>query len=411
MEEESKVLVVDDRAEARSLIAGELAEAGFAVIEASGGVEGWARFQREAPDLVVSDLRMPRGDGIELLHRIRSVSNVPVILLSGQADVPTAVAAIKGGAHEFLSFPEDLGRLVELVQELVFEAERARRAPRLDQLVAGRSDRMRRVRERIAGLAPLRVPVLVSGEQGSGRDCVVRAFQALCEPPDTPLVVIQADSPAAARPQTAVRAVYLDEVGRLDGEAQARWYARLRELEASSGARTTRVYASTSEDLGAAAHQGSFHPGLARCLLRFVVALPPLRERLEDLGPLIAVLLPRIGARVGRGDARVLPSALARLKRHPWAGNVRELAETVERLIAFSPRGDITRAQVDEVLRASPESVSSLRDRRQRRQREELVSLLEECGGNLAEVARRIGMSRGAVIYRAKKHGLLPRSP
>src|SRR3990172_221904 len=104
---EAKVLLVDDRA-----------EAGLAVVEARDGVEAWNRFRAEAPDLVVSDLRMPRADGIELLRRIRGISSVPVILLTGYADVATAVEGIKGGAQEFFTFPDDLERMIARVREL-----------------------------------------------------------------------------------------------------------------------------------------------------------------------------------------------------------------------------------------------------------------------------------------------------
>jgi two-component system response regulator HydG len=283
------------------------------------------------------------------------------------------------------------------------------RASNLDEIVVGRSASMRRVRDRIAGLAPLRVPVLVVGESGSGRDQIVKAFHDLSAERRAKLVRIRGDSGAESNTPPSTRAIYLDEIAGLAPETQIRWLERLREVEAGAGAHSARLYASTSEDLASRARDGSFHPELAQRLLRFRVELPPLRDRLEDIRPLVDVLVPQIGARLGRRRVRVLPSAIARFKQHTWTGNVRELAEVLERLIAFSADGAIGRAQVEEVLASSPESVSSLRDRRRRKQRDELVALLEACGGNLAEVARRLDMSRGAIVYRARQHGLLPR--
>jgi two-component system NtrC family response regulator len=112
---------------------------------------------------------------------------------------------------------------------------------------------------------------------------------------------------------------------------------------------------------------------------------------------------------MGRERVRFDRSAVALLRSLAWPGNVRELAQVVEKLVAFSPGGDVTRERVREVLGESPDSVASLRQQQKKKQREELIALLESCGGNLAEVARRLEISRGAVIYRAQKHGLLPR--
>jgi DNA-binding NtrC family response regulator len=169
------------------------------------------------------------------------------------------------------------------------------------------------------------------------------------------------------------------------------------------------VLACASEDLAERARDGAFHSGLAETLARFAILLPPLRERLEDVAQLAPLLAARIGAAMGRPGVQLERGALALLREQQWPGNVRELAGVLERLVAFSARGAITRERVREVLGESPDSVDSLRLRREAQQREELVGLLAVCRGNLAEVARRQKLSRGAVVYRAQKHGLLPK--
>ena len=199
---EAKVLLVDDRAEARALVAGDLSQAGLAVVEARDGIEAWNRFRAEAPDLVVSDLRMPRADGIELLRRIRGISSVPVILLTAYADVATAVEVMKGGAQEFFTFPEDLERMIARARELALASASRPEDERLAQLIAGRSVAMRRVRERIRALAGLRVPVLVRGEPGSGRDQVARAIHLCGGSGDAPLLTLRA---GGAGPRRASR--------------------------------------------------------------------------------------------------------------------------------------------------------------------------------------------------------------
>jgi DNA-binding NtrC family response regulator len=403
----SKVLLVDDRAEARALVAGDLAQAGLAVVEARDGVEAWSRFRAESPDLVVSDLRMPRADGIELLRRIRGISSVPVILLTAYADVATAVAGIKEGAQEFFTFPDDLERMIERACELAGASATRSDDERLAQLVAGRSPALRRVRARIVALAGLRVPVLVRGEPGSGRDQVARAIHGLGASPDAPLVSVRAGSATPAPRVPAGGAWLLDEIARFSPAEQAHWLERLRAADADAS--SPRVLATASEDLAERAAANAFHAGLADRLQRFTILLPPLRERLEDVAQLAPLIAGRIGAAMGRPGVQLDRGALALLRAQQWPGNVRELAGVLERLVAFSPGGTITRERVREVLGESPDSVDSLRLRREAQQREELVALLTACRGNLAEVGRRLGLSRGAVIYRAQKHGLLPK--
>jgi two-component system response regulator AtoC len=407
MTAEPQVLVVDDRSEARALIASDLAEAGFRVVLAEDGLAGWRSFRRAEPDLVVTDLRMPGADGIDLLGRIRSVSSVPVIILTAYGDVPTAVAAMKGGAQEFLDFPDDLERLVERARELT--RRQTPDATALEALVAGRSLSMRRVRERIHALAPLPLPVLVCGEPGSGRDRVVEALHAASRHAGAPLVKLAAAPGAQPRLPAEGAVFYLDEVARLGPSEQSHWRALAASPERAASQKVLRILASTSDDLAAQARDGRFDACLADALLRFTIQLPALRERADDVPILVRQLASRIGPGMGRESVRFERSALALLKAQRWPGNVRELASVVEKLVAFSAQGSITRESVVAVLSESPDSVSLLRSRKLQAQREELVALLEQCGGNFAEVARRLGISRGAVIYRAQKHGLVPR--
>jgi DNA-binding NtrC family response regulator len=321
--------------------------------------------------------------------------------------VATAVEGIKGGAQEFFRFPDELERMIARARELACASASQPEQDRLAELVAGRSPAMRRVRERIRALAGLHVPVLVRGEPGTGRDQVVRAIHALGGRDDAPLLAVRAGTAAPAPRLAAGGAWFLDEVGRFSASEQAHWFERLRAGDGAPG--SARVYACASEDLAERAGAGAFHAGLAEKLQRFAILLPPLRERIEDVAQLAPLLAARIGAAMGRPGVQLDRGALALLREQQWPGNVRELAGVLERLVAFSARGAITRERAREVLGESPGGVDSLRLRREAQQREELVALLEACRGNLAEVARRQNLSRGAVIYRAQKHGLLPK--
>lgn len=400
------VLVVRDRSGSRRWVSRELGSAGFRVVEADSDQDGWVSFRHVEPDLVVADVRQPGARNLELLQRIRDVSNVPVILCAKGGDVASAVAAIKAGAQEFLTPPEDRARLRESAMALTRGGSWEGGLEGTSAII-GAGAAADRLRDRVSALAPLRIPVLVSGEPGVGHDHVVRCLHALDTSAQSDLVVVSSGSPIARRAPPAGVTCYLDEVGRFSLSEQAHWFESLCRVEGSGAG--FRLVASTTEDIAAFVRREAFHRGLAEKLLRFEVRIAPLRERREDIAPLAVHLAGKIGDAMGRERVRIESEALALLRAASWPGNVRELAETVEKLVAYSPGGVITRERVREVFGDAPDDVASLRRRRSEEQREELLALLEACGGNLAEVARRLKISRGAVIYRARKHGLLAR--
>jgi DNA-binding NtrC family response regulator len=270
--------------------------------------------------------------------------------------------------------------------------------------IVGRSAVMQRVRERVAALARLSVPVLVRGEEGSGRSHVVATLRALRGEAGAQAWTLRAGDRRLLAPIDARRSIALEEVSELSPVEQARWRDVL-----LGAARVPHVslYASSSEDLAELARRGAFDTALADALSRFAITLPPLRERREDLPELTAALARRACARLGREPVALGRSALRLLGAQSWPGNVRELSAAIERLVAFASGPRIERGHVEALFEESPRSVGATRRARTRRQREELLRLIDETGGNLAEVARRLEMSRGGVIYRAQKFGLM----
>jgi DNA-binding NtrC family response regulator len=289
-------------------------------------------------------------------------------------------------------------------------SRRSAQAPDPAEAIAGRSPAAHTLRERVRALARLDVPVLIRGESGSGRSHLARALYAAGPPDRHGLVSVRcADADAAARVPPARGVVVLDEVSALEPPAQARWNELLRRSEDGVDGAPRRILASSARDLQSLARQGRFDAGLARRLSRFTLELPPLRSRRQDIPDLARALADRAASRMGRPPATFTREALRLLSAQSWPGNLRELDGLVERLVAFSGDGRITRALVAALLAEAPAGVASSRRSASRRQREELAALIEETGGNLAEVARRLDMSRGGVIYRAQKFGLLPK--
>jgi len=295
------VLVVDDQQRARDLLGAELSDAGFTVITAADGEEGWQTFCETGAGVVVTDMSMPRCDGIELLRRIRSRSDVPVIVFSGHGSIESAAAAFKAGADEFVnSLDIEIDDLVGLVRD----AAQARHAPpsgvELERRLVGDSDAIARVRWQLNGLAPLFTPVLVSGEPGTGRSTAIRAMHELGATSRGRLHQFDASSfvPAEFPQSGTVEGIHLADVEHLSADAQNYWKNRLARDARSGLPSPLRIFASTSAKLPALIEAGAFDPRLGQALLRFEVEMPSLRNRAADVPQISEALLQK------RWDAR-----------------------------------------------------------------------------------------------------------
>jgi DNA-binding NtrC family response regulator len=403
------ILVVDDQESSRQLLAGELEGAGYAVVEAEDGVEGWARFCSNQPDLVITDLSMPRCDGHDLLCRIRDRSSVPVIMMSANASLEQAVRALKAGASDFVSSERtDLTDLIGRAGKVFDERPAEREEGELEQRLAGSSDSIVRVRARISGLAPLAHPVLVLGEAGTGRHTVVRALHELGSTAEGALVRVDCSSWDSARGLPRASAVHLDEVDRLNVGAQAFWadVALGRGRVASQA--VPRILASTSSCLDALGDAG-FHPGLLAVLTRFPIELAPLRDRPDDIVQVADVLVRRLAGSMGR-TARLSVSSRALLVGRRWPGNLKQLERLLERAIAFCPSGALEPSLLVELLDEFEDELGSLRRRRIQGEREALLDALRASGGNVTRASEILGRSRGAVYRLMEKHAV-SRSP
>jgi DNA-binding NtrC family response regulator len=403
--------VVDDQKEVRDLLTAELSELGLEVHEAADGVHGWDGFCEHRPDLVISDFSMPRANGIELLRRIRGESRTPVLILSACGDIRTAVTAVQAGAHDFLTFPDDVDRLIRRVKTLLgSEAGGLSLGAELEERIIGHSPAMQKVRSHVAGLGPLgNLPVVVCGESGVGRSHIVDALHALS--PHAGQELIRVDC-GGGRPLARLDAgrgapIYFDDLSSLSPEDQSFVASLVEAQSVDIGRSVPRFYASVVDDSRRGPGLERLVPALRATFARFPVHIVPLRDRPGDVTQLVAYFCRQIGARLGRPDVRVSGAGIARLKQYSWPGNLRELSELMERLIAFTPKRMISRRQIGDALGQESSTVANARIQRDRERRQELEMLLDETGGNLAEVARRLDLSRGAIHYRAQKFGLL----
>jgi two-component system, NtrC family, response regulator HydG len=440
----TRVLVVDDDAGVRYTLREILASEGLEVDEAEDGAAALARYEAAPVPLVITDLRMPRMGGMELLRRLVARSPAPrVVVVTAHGSERQAVEAMKAGAWDYFRKPFENEELLAVVRRaleavrLTAENERLTGELALAGSMVFASDAMRRLAQLVARVAPRDVTVLVTGESGTGKERVAEAICRLSRRADRPFVRFNcaALTPELAEAELfghargaftgAVRArpglfgeadggtLLLDEVGELAPGAQAKLLRVLQDGEVrpvgEDRARRVdvRVVACTHRDLAQLVHDRLFREDLFYRLNVVALRVPPLRERPEDVPVLARHFLARFAERFG--VARVEPSAalLARLAAHRWPGNVRELEHAIESLVALSPDGELDPALLPSSGEGGAEPAAlGLKQRVEAYERGLLVEALRAARGHRSEAARALGISRVTLHDKLHKYGL-----
>ena len=458
-----RVLLADDEANIRRMVGALLQSEGFETIEAPDGTAALTRVVEDSPDVVLLDLMMPPGpDGLATLEQIRKrAPHVPVVMMSGKANLADAVRAMKLGAFQFLEKPltpegviVTLRSALELGRTLAENRRLHEQLGHADPLV-GSSPAMEELRSLIARVAPTESRVLITGESGTGKELVASAIHRQSARGSKPFVTVN----SAALPRDLVESemfghergaftgaterrqgrfeladggtLFLDEVGDLGPEAQAKL---LRVLESGVVERVggekpfavnVRVLAATNKDLQDAVRRGQFREDLWFRLNVLPIHIPPLRERPEDVAPLVRQFALRCAARLGRPvafDAGTIPLLTA----YSWPGNVRELANIVERLAILSSSDLVTADDVARVLpqdgggvpRPLPTAAAeggetpwrdiALSETLDQYERELIARALSVSRGNVAEAARRLATDRANLYRRMRRLGIEP---
>lgn len=397
------VLVVDDQVAARRALAAELEDAGFDVLEASDGDDAWTLFQQREPSLVVTDMAMPRSDGLDLLGRIRRESDVPVIVFTAYGTVDTAVSALKLGADEFLSSAKlEADEIVDLARRMCRSPASEAVTEQLKDCLAGESAEAAQVRQRIAGVAALRVPVLVEGEEGAGRRTVARAIHDLGPLFDGEFKEYDAPTFSENRRIPRTGSVYVRNIEQLLPQGRK----ALAEAVLASTREDMRVLVSSALPFAQWAQGMDFLPDLVHELARFTIRIPPLRERAADIPVIVDALTARFGRVLGRGRVRCSAAATRFLASQPWPGNIAQLAAILERCIAYESSGTIGREAVARLVLEDQESVDRIRTERRQLDRDEVIAALRNTGGNVAQTAELLGRSRQSIYRVMSKNGI-----
>jgi DNA-binding NtrC family response regulator len=435
------VLVVDDEEMMRAMLGRELPRLGFRVTTAESGEEGLRRVQDNEFAVAVVDILMPGLDGVETLKRLQQESpGTEIVLLTGHGTIEGAVAGMRAGAYDYLTKPCRLSELSAVLRRAIEHRALRRENAALKRLVCGEagnaamvahSASMRALLARVERVAPAETTVLVQGESGTGKELVARLIHGLSARRAKPFVVINcsaipdtlfeselfghhrgAFTGATERRLGLVEAadggtLFLDEIGEMSSFVQAKL---LRTLESGEN-RTTRVdvrvVAATNKDLGAEVAAGRFREDLYYRLNGVLLHIPSLRERSEDVEPLVQHFLSEQAGRSPRVKG-VSAEAMAALKAYRWPGNVRELKNCVDAMRLFSPGPEVTIDDVPVQVRVERSKQGHPWDERPIQKLEQMTEeyvlyALRRCGGNKSQAARLLGIDPKTLYKRLRK--------
>ena len=445
--ENLRILVVDDETIVRESLSNWFEEDGHTVRAVADAREALAALKQSQWDLALVDIKMPGMDGLELQRRIREVSpETTVIIMTAFASVDTAVQALKEGAYDYITKPfdpEHLTHLIRLTAErhnLVQENRALRehlatvvRADRLE----GKSPAIRRAMELIATVGPTETSVLITGESGTGKELVARAIHVTSPRAFMPLVVVN----CGALPEGTLESelfghergaftgahyqhkgkfeladggtLFLDEIGEISPRIQVELLRVLedKKITRMGGSKPIRadfrLVAATNRNLTEEVSAGRFREDLYYRLNVFHIAVPPLRERREDISILASVLVERLARSMNRPVPAIDPAAMEILESYDWPGNVRELANAMERALVVQ-KGATIKAE-DLPIHRAPREADSREERPSSLavvEKNHIARILEETDWNISQAARLLDVDRTTVYNKIRQHGL-----
>ncbi len=447
-----RILVVDDEQGIRAALGQLLEYEGYEVRTASNAAEGISEYQKFKPNLVFMDVKMAGMDGMEALRKIREIDPVAtVVMISGHATIRTAVEATQLGAYEILEKPLDTDRILVMLRNvfdhlnLREENSRLRNVSTSAYEIVGSSPVMRVLREKIEKVGTTPARVLITGENGTGKELVARALHRHSPRDGKPFVEVN----CAAIPQELIESelfghmkgsftgaiadrpgkfeqankgtLFLDEIGDMSMSAQAKVLRVLQDnvITRIGGSKAitvdVRVLAATNKTLEQEIAAGRFREDLYYRLNVVPVHVPPLREHREDIPELVEYFVSVLSEREGITPRRVAESALARLMELDWPGNVRELRNTVERMLILATGAELTAKDVDRLAgaRAADDTglggLTALRtfeEFKEAAERAYLLSKLREFDWNVSETARAVEMPRSNLYKKIERYAL-----
>jgi two-component system nitrogen regulation response regulator NtrX len=452
-----RILVIDDESAIRDSLKMTLEYEGYDVVTAATGQEGLVLAEREAPDLVLLDVKMPGMDGLEVLDRLRAMSDaLPVVVVSGHGTISTAVEATKKGAFDFIEKPFASDRVLLSLRnaldqrQLLDENRTLKKAVEVRHQMIGESSSLKQVMAAVGRAAPTNATVLIQGESGVGKELVARTIhrnslrsrerfvQVNCAAIPEELIESElfghekgsftgATEKQIGKFEQADRGtIFLDEIGDMSAKTQAKVLRVLQEgeVERLGSSRTTkvdvRVIAATNKNLEEEIEKGTFREDLYFRLAVIPVHVPPLRERPDDVPLQVRHYIDYFSRENNARPKRVTPAAMEALQRYRWKGNIRELRNTVERMIIMTRGDTIDVADLPETVRnpsssgggfttskpsdAAEARTGTLREFKDVSERAYLVTRLRENGWNISKTAEVIDTPRSNLYKKLEQY-------
>ena len=442
------ILIVDDERNTREGLERALADR-YEVLLAEDAPKAIHTLESRPIDVLLTDLRMPGVDGLSLLRRALSLTNPPVcIVMTAYGSIENAVQAMQAGAYHYITKPVNLDELELVLQRALasrrIEAENVNLREQLDKKfgmenIVGASPAMSQVFEIVQQVAPTRATVLISGETGTGKELIAHAIHNLSPRKNGPFIAVH----AAALSPTLLESelfghekgaftgaverrigrfeladggtLFLDEIGEIDPAVQVKLLRVLEEraFERVGGAKTlnvdVRLIAASNKDLKKLVSEGKFRDDLFYRLSVVTIALPPLRERREDIPLLVNGFLRQTATENNKDVREITQEAVNVLMAYDWPGNVRELRNTIEQMVVLARGERLTLRDVPAAIRGGADltKISVVRTGMtvEEAERQLIIQALKEMGGNRTRAAEKIGMSRRTLHRKLKKYG------
>ena len=437
-----KILIIEDEARMRRILQLVLETKGYLVETATDGEDGIVKWKTFRPDVVFTDLKMPKVDGMEVLkHRNLKYPETPLIILTAFGTVSTAVDAMKKGAFDYITKPVDNDIIIEKVKSALAGKSSAPKKPEPGRpLLIGTSSAIMNIRKELELVASTSTSVFITGESGTGKELAARTIHALSPRRHNPFIRVN----CAAIPRELMESelfghikgsftgavqdrkgsfiqadsgtLFLDEIGDMPQDLQAKVLHAVEDKlimpvgSAEPVKIDVKIISATNQNIEEMVEQKKFRPDLYFRLNAYPIKMPALKERPEDIPELAQHFLRIFNTDFGHSPSRIMDSAMDEFSRYSWPGNVRELKNRLERLALVSKGNDITGEMVVRLLgkenRVEPGPQPALKKDLFSKEKEMIEDALTAAGWNISKASRQLGITRNTLRYRMKKFGL-----
>ncbi|GAB4486510.1 MAG: sigma-54 dependent transcriptional regulator [Thermodesulfovibrionales bacterium] len=441
----AQIMIIDDEEGIRETLSDIFTDEGYETVAVESGEEALRIAKESAPDVAVLDIWLPGMDGIQTLGQLRGMyPSLPVVVISGHANIDVAVKATRMGAYDFLEKPLSMDKVLLAIERALekraLEAENRALRENLGRRhrMVGDSPRMVRLREQIGMAAASNSRVMIVGESGTGKELVARLLHEQGQRASGPFIELN----CAAIPQELIESelfghekgsftgaferkkgkfeladkgtLFLDEIGDMSLATQAKVLKVIegQEFQRVGGGTTikvdVRIISATNKELADEVRKGTFREDLFFRLNVLPIRVPPLRERLEDIPALVNHFLEILAVEYGQQKKEMTEEALQALQKHHWPGNIRELKNLVERLVIMTPSRTIARSEIftPATTREDYFAFATLKDAREAFERDFIRRKLEENGGNVSKTAEVIDVERSNLHRKIKAYDI-----